>query len=227
MEQLKCCEKIKTGKNCKNNAKIDGRCTVHDKIHKAKGGECITITFGDVAENHVRMQKLGKMAEHGIECDLLRNAKKLFEKEGHTCELIDLTEGLKDTEHNYEGEAYILIIRNGLKLFCDPDECFEGQKRFEWDTKAKMRGKVVNKKARYNLCYSDDAQEPDYENGKGRVVKFDTCKCLNSIRKTLPKYLGNQCSNLMAEGNRYYDVNQCGIGFHLDFFVFIAPLKSC
>jgi hypothetical protein len=35
--------------------------------------QTMTITFGDVAENHVRMQKIGTMAEHGFSrSDLIR-----------------------------------------------------------------------------------------------------------------------------------------------------------
>ncbi len=33
--------------------------------------------------------------------------------------------------------------------------------------KAFMRGRVVNKKARWNNCYADFDQQPDYENRRG------------------------------------------------------------
>jgi hypothetical protein len=37
------------------------------------------------------------------------------------------------------------------------------QIKLDWDQKAKMYGRVVNKSARYNLCYNLIPQEPDYE----------------------------------------------------------------
>jgi len=38
---------------------------------------------------------------------------------------------------------------------------------------------------------------------------------LNVLRKNLDTYIPNG-SELQAEGNYYYDVNKCGIGFHGD-----------
>lgn len=214
---MKCVEKTKKGTDCRNNAKNEGRCNLHHKIFKAKGKECITITFGDVAENHVRMQKIGKMAECGISYEELKKTKENFEENKFKCELIDLSTGLVNTEESYNGgDAYILVVREGLKAFCDPDNLFKEQRELNWDTKAKMYNKVVNKNARYNLCFADKSQEPDYENGKGRIVNFDKLTFLSTVRTILPKFLGDKCNNLMGEGNRYYDSNKCGIGFHGD-----------
>jgi len=53
-----CIATTKAGKSCTNKAKINDFCGLHFKKSKkeTKGtSECITITFGDVAENHVRM----------------------------------------------------------------------------------------------------------------------------------------------------------------------------
>ena len=46
--------------------------------------------FGEVAENHVGMQKIGAMAERGLSITDLKTAKERFEKEGCHCELVDL-----------------------------------------------------------------------------------------------------------------------------------------
>ena len=86
----------------------------------------------------------------------------------------------------------------------------------EWDTKAKMYGRVVNKHARHNLCFSDTSQAPDFDAGKGRIVNFPSVPCTNFIRAELPKYLGTKAKDLMAEGNLYYDISKCGISFHGD-----------
>lgn len=45
----------------------------------------ITITFGDQAENHVGMQKIGKMAEQGFTIQQLQDAKTKFENLGYKC----------------------------------------------------------------------------------------------------------------------------------------------
>ena len=50
------------------------------------------------------------------------------------------------------------------------------QKKLPLDKKAIFRGKVKNKNARWNLCYSDQEQEPDIENGKGTVIAFEKGK---------------------------------------------------
>ncbi len=178
--------------------------------------ECITITFGDVAENHVRMQRLGKMKEKGFTVRELEEIEKTFEEEGYSCELTKLHESLdeKDCE-----EAAILIIRNGVKALLGDltvDSFYEEQKNCKWDTKAYMFGRVCNKKARYNVCFGDESQEPDYENKKGRIISFDEVTCMKHIRSTLPIFLGPLAETLSAEGNRYYDIFACYIGFHGD-----------
>lgn len=173
----------------------------------------ITITFGDVAENHVGMQKLGNIADEGFTTDELEKFKRTFKKKGFDVEYYNLQE-----LHNEQSEpASVLVIRNGLSLFVDDiDAFFMEENEREWDTKAFMRGQVKNKKARYNLCYADFSQEPDFESGKGRVIDFQESKYLTNIRKGLGKYLGSKAANLNAEGNKYYDVSQCGIGWHGD-----------
>ena len=52
------------------------------------------------------------------------------------------------------------------------DQMYLEQKKLPYDKKTLFRGKVVDKNARWNLCYSDFEQEPDLENGKGTVVAF-------------------------------------------------------
>ena len=77
-------------------------------------------------------------------------------------------------------------------------------------------GKVMNKLARHNLCYADFAQEPDYESGRGRVVAYDSVPLLNRLRAGLREVLKEKGDDLKCEGNRYYDVKKCGIGWHGD-----------
>jgi hypothetical protein len=74
-----------------------------------------------------------------------------------------------------------------------------------------MYGRVVQKHARWNVCYGNEAQEPDYEHGKGRVVSFAQVPLVNAIRKELANILGAKGEALMAELNYYYDVSKCGV----------------
>ena len=168
----------------------------------------ITITFGEQVENHVGMQKIGEIADEGVDIRQLRRISKTFEN----CELVKLHRHLDEDCD----PAYVLIIRNGVsQLKIDDDELFEEQKELEWDTQAYMYGRVVNKKARYNLCYNDESQEPDYENKKGRVIAWKEMPLLKKLKKGIVKKMGFP-KNIKAEGNYYYDIEKCGIGFHGD-----------
>lgn len=79
-----------------------------------------------------------------------------------------------------------------------------------------MYGHVVNKHARHNLCFGEDNQEPYYEEGKGRIVAFKDVALLNHMRAVLPETIGEKGRDLVAEGNYYYDISKCGIGWHGD-----------
>ena len=178
--------------------------------------QTFTITFGDVAENHTKMQKIGTLADEGFKIKELKNTKLLFEKKGYECELINLKKILPKEQNENASNAAILVIRRGVEVFVDSKKLFKEHSVLDMDRKALMYGKVVNKKARYNLCFADEAQESDYENGKGRIVAFDSLPLTNKIRKDLPKYFGDASKRLMAEGNYYYDISKCGIGYHGD-----------
>jgi hypothetical protein len=176
-----------------------------------------TLTFGDQGENHVGMQKIGVGAQSGFTIAELETAKKLFDAKGYKCELLNLNK--LAPKHKTE-EASILVVRNGLQCILDktgtPKDFFAEQSSLDMDKKAYMRGKVVNKKARYNLCFDTESQEPDYENKKGRIVAFKDVNLLNTVKKTLPTYFGEKTNHLIAEGNYYYDPKSCYIGFHGD-----------
>ena len=77
-------------------------------------------------------------------------------------------------------------------------------------------GRVVQKHARHNLCFAEDAQEPDYASGKGRVVAFGDLPGLSKVRQSLPLFFGMKGEQMVCEGNRYYDISKTGIGYHGD-----------
>ena len=175
----------------------------------------ITLTFGEQAENHRGMQVLGNgLVNTGFTISTLKKAEKHFKRCGYEAYLHYLCLDKEDLKEN----AAILIVRNGVEALINgtSDELLEEQLSLDWDTKAKMYGRVVNKRARHNLCYGEKAQKPDYENGKGTIVAWDDLTLTSQIRENLPTFLGRQAQNLQGEGNLYYDTKRCGIGFHGD-----------
>ncbi len=178
------------------------------------GKQTITITYGECAENHVGMQKLGTICKKGLTLTDLKAVELYFQQQGQITELIMLGKDL-DKQVNAE-DACILIVRNGVAgLQGDADELYQEQANLQPDTKAKMYGRVVDKHARYNLCFDENPQEPDYDEGKGRVVQFSDAPHTEAIRQGIMRLLPHVPS-LKAEGNYYYDIRKCGISFHGD-----------
>lgn len=181
-----------------------------------------TLTFGDQAENHVRMQKIGQLLPHGLSHQQLSMVKEHFEniESDHkmACEMYHLNDLIDDEKIRETTEpAYVLVVRNGLRALLAPpqteDTFFEEQKALPKDTKALMYGRVVDKHARHNLCFGDFDQEPDYATGKGTVVNFDRVPHLAQVRQSIENLLSMR---LVAEGNYYNDCRKNGIGYHGD-----------
>jgi alkylated DNA repair dioxygenase AlkB len=182
----------------------------------------ITITLCDQGENHVGMQKLGAMAESGYTYETLCAVKEIFESKGCTCKIINLKSLLKNLPADELRQAapkgaYVLVVKSGVDALVSADDLFEEQKALDWDKKVFMYGRVVNKHARYNLCYGSESQEPNYEDKKGRIIAFDEVPLLSELKSGLTTILdGIDNQELVAEGNYYYDTGRCGIGFHGD-----------
>lgn len=220
MTSKQCSKALKSGKQCSRSPEVGAEfCWQHgEKKEKVKDSEnkssetkssTFTITFGDRAENHKGMQLIGEENKESFTVDDLKE----FQKKFSNSELIDL-----DPESKYEPAA-ILIIRNGVDLFLSSDSTnflFEEHNKLDHDKKAFMYGRVVNKHARYNLCFADFSQEPDYKEGKGRVINFTKLPLTKKLREVFPQLLNSKADNLVAEGNYYYDINKCFIGWHGD-----------
>jgi len=188
----------------------------------------ITLTLGDQAENHAGMQKLGELVEegHGFNLVDLQNIKINLESIGIECDLIPLELFVDlnavDMSGSIPDEAFVLIIRDGVNKILERCSDFTMRDMFnehsvlDLDKKAWMKGKVVNKHARWNLCFDDVAQEPDYESKKGRIVSYDEIPVTKMLLTQIPHYFGAKAENLKGEGNYYYDKTKCGIGFHGD-----------
>jgi hypothetical protein len=169
--------------------------------------QTFTLTFGDMAENHKGMQKIGSFLNSGYNLsDMLDIYQKFIEIHAKTRFL------------TLNNNAYVLVVEQGLINLLGNNGyqiLINEQLSLEKDTKAFMYGKVVNKHARHNLCFGESNQEPDYKNGKGRVYAFNDLPQLNNLKKKLMK-LHKKNKNIVAEGNYYYDINKCGIGYHGD-----------
>lgn len=180
--------------------------------------QCITITFGDQAENHKGMQVIGNLAEEGFNLQDLENIKVNFENIGCRCTIYNLSKDI-NTDENLD--AHLLLIKNGTGKLLEnvnknATDLFKELISLDYDDKALMYGRVVNKHARHNLCFSDFSQKSNYKKGKGSVVDFKDVKLLNHVRNRLDTFCGNKAKKLEAEANLYYDVNKCGIGYHGD-----------
>jgi hypothetical protein len=186
----------------------------------------VTLTFGDQAENHAGMEKLGELVSEGegFQLEDLINMRDKWEEIGAICELIPLYlyEDLDTTDFNIPApeEAFVLVIRDGINKILGneiyAEEMFKEHIGLEVDKMAWMRGKVVNKHARWNLCFDVESREPDYENKKGRIVSYDEIPITKNLLMEIPKYCGRKSEHLKGEGNYYYDLETCGIGFHGD-----------
>ena len=177
------------------------------ELKKKKFKDTYTITFGDQAENNIGMQKIGTLSNKGFTC---KELKQLYEKlkDEKILEYINLS---KYTEEKTD-EACILIFRSVINA----DQLYDEQKKLNYDSKALMRGRVVNKLARHNLCFSNESQEPDYCSGKGRIISYQDVPQLHQLLLKLPIIFGDKAKDLVAEGNHYYDIKKNGIGFHGD-----------
>ena len=195
--------------------------------------ETITITFGGQVENQVGMEKIGEMAEHGFSVNRLKKACKKFEQEGYEAKVINLNKLLPRDVRDESDEAAVLLVRNGVEALLGKkgaNKLMKEQKELKWDTKTRMRGRMVQKHARSNVCYADFSQKSNLERlyrkqqegkplkdePKGAVYDFEDLKYLNKVREKLPEYLGSKADGLLAEGNYYFDVENTGIGWHGD-----------
>lgn len=180
----------------------------------------ITLTYSEVCENHHGMQKIGTLSKCGLSSDDLKSLQEKFEKDGYKCLLVNLNDLLNETSYKCDENASILIVKGGIGSLLSNsnysyDDLLKEQNSLEPDTKYYSYGMVRNKKARYNLCFSDFSQKPDYANKKGTVIDFKNIPVTAECRKKLSS-LNDKLKLLYAEGNYYYDLRKTYIGFHGD-----------
>lgn len=210
------CKGVKAnGEKCQYKGRHDGYCKRHMPKSHIESGSTITITFGDRAENHTGMQIIGEDAKEGFSNEDLVTIYYNLVKFGMKPQFYDLQKILPGPSVEQSRKASIIVIPNMIDAE-EAKEMFSELVDLDWDKKAFMRGRVVNKKARYNLIFSDCDQEPEYQTGKGRIINIQRTPLLQRMQKRLPSLFGEKASNLVAEGNYYYDNKICGIGYHGD-----------
>uniref|UniRef100_A0A0G4ICV2 Alpha-ketoglutarate-dependent dioxygenase AlkB-like domain-containing protein n=1 Tax=Chromera velia CCMP2878 TaxID=1169474 RepID=A0A0G4ICV2_9ALVE len=207
----------------------------------------ITMTLGECAENHVGMEQLGERASSGLQNEHLWNIQEIIEKSFPqvTTELIRLDRregqgdeamglGTAESPISVDEEvpvaprvprADVLVIRNFINLIAprvaeeqfslDPDKQYFDRRR----------GKVLNKHARYNLCFEPgDGRAANFDARQGTVVGFNRVPHTHAVQKYIarllaaagvPEHVVSE-PTLRVETNVYMDPQKNGIGFHGD-----------
>ena len=185
---------------------------------------CVTITFGDVAENHTGNQMIGEKCDSGFtQEDIITIYHHLiangFQAEYH--QVPKPPHAPPEVE-----EVLVIVIRQGVHKIFSSDHIHPGttdgikneMMSLEWDKKfynARVK-KVQNKKARHVLCFDDVSQAANYEAGMGTVYAWEQLPHLKYVKEYLHCMFGEKSRNLKAEGNYYYNIEDCGIGYHGD-----------
>lgn len=170
------------------------------------------FTFAGAVEHHAGMKISGEKRKP-LTTDELKIISSKFPSEN-----VKLIEIGKD--YNIK-DASVLLIKDGLKFIngCNSDNLWDNVKKLGTngvDTKALMRGRVVNKRARFNFNVMDTSETADYKNGVGTTYKFTKFPNLVIIRNFISSLLENKrLENLNAESNIYHS-DDSGIGFHGD-----------
>lgn len=192
-------EEIANEKNTTEKFAIETRIKkTKDSIKK----RAICITLGEQSENHVGMVKNGNgLAQSGFTLEDLKSISLCFEN----TEIINL-------KHDDE-DAYVLLIRNAVndKNFAFIDELTN----FDWDKTYfdVRRNKVLNKRARFNVCFGENAVKPNMQQKQGSIIPFHSVPNLMTWKTKMESICKDKFE---VEGNFYYDVKKTGIGFHGD-----------
>jgi hypothetical protein len=175
----------------------------------------ICITLGEQSENHHGMEMNGDgLAERGYSnSELEELGKKLGDEYGIDYELLDLGRGMEEC-----GVVRVLVLRNCMgKMLGDDSELMSEMVGFDWDKTFfdTRRRKVLNKHARYNVCFGDECRDSNMEEGRGSIIGYARVPLVSEWKGKMEDCIGEE-KRLEMEGNLYFDVKKCGIGFHGD-----------
>jgi hypothetical protein len=180
------------------------------KIQPIKDSKSAKLKTNDLIKQQI-------IPEHGYSCDQLISLGETLESHGMDVEWFDLGAHWNEGHANETMEAGVLVIRKGVQHIlktCDTQDLWDEHNSIIPDKHAKMRGRVVQKRARWNLCFDDHDQTPDFDHGKGTIVSWNHIPLTLSIRNQIQEW--TQDDDLKGESNVYYNPDTCGIGYHGD-----------
>ena len=219
-----------------NMPKIEKVNTIEEKEAKEleeQSHKNFAITFCDQAESGGSdLPHAGEMVQPG-EGFTLSDLQRMQESfPNHPYKLIDIrTELLRGVTGQdaksmairkrvaEQPSAYLLVICGGGRTILggDTSQMFKQLLGIPWDKKTgprKKGGTPLNKHARYNINFGQEATAPDYSIGQTTVISFSDSRIseLHRVKGRLEKLTGQR---LVAEGNYYYKEDS-GIRYHGD-----------
>ena len=210
--------------------------------------ERIALTCAPGGENHVGNQFIGKLPikGSGFTASDVENMGVYFKSKytNNQVQILNLNtlstiEAISNLDEMNQGR--LLLIKNYIP-FSITEMIYNECTMNEWDSKyldpkkyrteiidgkeTRIRGKILNKHARTNICYVDGlSQEPNYIEGKGTIIDLKTKTTLHNTIDKLYKDILDSLKTFsnkihfeinVVEGNRYYNLKKTGIGFHGD-----------
>jgi len=205
-----------------------------DQLLKMPPRCAVSLTFANRGENEHGMEMIGGAASQLVTMQMLQAAKLQWESGNDPDGTVQVGEAeLHDLSSMVDPQlvsacggdglgAGVLVLRGFAQRLLGPDAPAQIEHELEMqlsagkvDSKALMRGQVKNKNARHNNVMAHFDQAPDHAAGKGTVVKIADYPFINGLTAQASMWM-QQDNPLICEQNRYYDVEQCGIGWHGD-----------
>ena len=202
----------------------------------------VTLTFAEAGENFVGNEIIGTIGSCGYTLLDLQNVAAMFPGQSQIYDLTLLCSGLAVSLD----PAYILIVKNPFPEATDLYNRMiysESNNGVDWDRKAFMKGRVCDKHARYNLLFDDLGnlrtsvpqyiknkcttqnlvcdpdgnifkRLPDYTSKEGTIYNYNFFPEMRSLVNRISQFPNS--SNIIIEGNCYYDVSKTYISMHGD-----------
>ena len=176
----------------------------------------IALTFGERAESRAGGPMVGdSIAPAGFTVEELAALATKFQR----AQLVRLHE-LLPPDKREGNDAAVLHIKQGVQqLGFDPRALLLEQGRVDYDKMAfssRYGGRTVNSIARHNIVFGPQRVEHSDDYKQNTVASWAEVPRLAAVRAALSDAFGPKATALNAEGNHYYDVVKCGIGFHGD-----------
>lgn len=174
----------------------------------------ITLTFSECVENSTGMEHIGDTCDSGFNENDIYKAIDYCKKHKIEYALYDLS-NLALPNWDVDDECCLLLIMKNFVDYEKSRQMFDMLSQLNWDSKYfdVRRNKVLNKHARHNLCFANYYSEPNYENRMGRVYDMGDLPELFMLKEKIKDMTD---LDLFCEGNYYYDLRKCGIGWHGD-----------